>query len=186
MARRQERVNDLLREVLAEIIARELKDPRLTADLISVTEVHTSADLQHARVRVSVMGSESEREAVITALNHSRNFVQRQLRPHLNMKSIPQVRFERDDRIEDDRRILDLLDRIQRDGLPRIDPVPSPDADPAADAAPPADDASGQPRVGLPGTGQPDAGQPDAGQADVGPADEGPAGATVPSQGPSE
>ena len=121
MARRQERVNDLLREVLAEIIGRELKDPRLTADLISVTEVITSPDLQHARVRVSVMGSELEREAVITALNHSRHFVQRQLRPHLSMKSIPQLRFERDDRIEDDQRILDLLDRIQRDGLPQID-----------------------------------------------------------------
>ena len=103
-------MNDLLREVVAEIIQRELKDPRLTADLISVTEVHTSADLQHARVRVSVMGTESQREAVVTALNHSRRFVQRQLRPHLSMKSIPELRFERDDRLEEDRRILDLLD----------------------------------------------------------------------------
>lgn len=118
MARRQERVNDLLREVVAEIIARELKDPRLQADLISVTEVTTSADLQHARVLVSVMGSEPQRDAVVAALNHSRHFVQRQLRPHLSMKSIPQLQFQRDDRIEEDRRILDLLDRIRRDGLP--------------------------------------------------------------------
>ena len=123
MARRQERVNDLLREVVAEIISRELKDPRLTADLISVTEVHTSADLQHARVLVSVMGSESQRDAVAVALNHSSRFVQRQLRPHLSMKFIPQLTFERDDRIEEDQRILDLLDRIRRDGLPTPDPA---------------------------------------------------------------
>lgn len=121
MARRQERVNDLLREVVAEIISRELKDPRLTADLISVTEVHTSADLQHARVLVSVMGTESQRDAVVLALNHSSRFVQRQMRPHLSMKSIPQLSFERDDRIEEDQRILDLLDRIRRDGLPSTD-----------------------------------------------------------------
>jgi ribosome-binding factor A len=118
MSIRQDRVNDLLREVVAEIIARELNDPRLEADLISVTEVRTSPDLQHARVRVSVMGTESQREAVLTTLNHSRNFIQRQLRPHLSMKSIPQLQFDRDDRLEDDRRILDLLDRIERDGVP--------------------------------------------------------------------
>ena len=137
MARRQERVNDLLREVVAEIIARELKDPRLQADLISVTEVSTSADLQHARVLVSVLGSESQRDAVVTALNHSRNFVQRQLRPHLSMKSIPQLHFQRDDRIEEDRRILDLLDRIRRDGLPGREPdtgtPPPDDSAPAGD-----------------------------------------------------
>ncbi len=125
-------MNDLLREVVAEIIARELKDPRLQADLISVTEVTTSADLQHARVLVSVMGSEPQRDAVVAALNHSRHFVQRQLRPHLSMKSIPQLQFQRDDRIEEDRRILDLLDRIRRDGLPG--------AEPDAGAQPPAGD----------------------------------------------
>ena len=154
MARRQERVNDLLREVVAEIIARELKDPRLQADLISVTEVTTSADLQHARVLVSVLGSESQRDAVVTALNHSRNFVQRQLRPHLSMKSIPQLQFQRDDRIEEDRRILDLLDRIRRDGLPGREPAP---------VAPPS---------------------ADTGLADTGPAETGAAGADPASSGP--
>lgn len=129
MARRQERVNDLLREVVAEIISRELKDPRLTADLISVTEVHTSADLQNAHVQVSVMGTESQRDAVVAALNHSSRFIQRHLRPHLSMKSIPQLRFERDDRIEEDRRILDLLDRIRRDGLPSPDAADEPGPD---------------------------------------------------------
>ena len=134
-------MNDLLREVVAEIIQRELKDPRLTADLISVTEVHTSADLQHARVRVSVMGTESQREAVVTALNHSRRFVQRQLRPHLSMKSIPELRFERDDRLEEDRRILDLLDRIRREGLPPLSGATP--AGGAADEAPGTDDSPG-------------------------------------------
>ena len=156
MARRQERVNDLLREVVAEIIARELKDPRLQADLISVTEVTTSADLQHARVLVSVLGSESQRDAVVTALNHSRNFVQRQLRPHLSMKSIPQLQFQRDDRIEEDRRILDLLDRIRRDGMPGLEPDPETTA--------PAD------------TGPADTGPDDSAPADTDPKDTAPAG----------
>ena len=121
MARRQERVNVLLREVVAEIIARELKDPRLDIGLISVTEAHVSPDLQHARLRVSVMGSDPQRDAVVNALNHSRHFIERQLRPRLRLKYIPDLRFELDDRIEEDRRIQDLLDRIQREGLPSID-----------------------------------------------------------------
>lgn len=142
MSRRLERVNDLVREVVAEIISRELKDPRLQADLISVTEVDTSADLQHARVRVSVMGTDSQREAVVIALNHSRHFIQRQLRPHLSLKSIPQLQFERDDRIEEDQRILDLLNRIRRDGLPELD-TPEIDAPATAPEAGSADIDSG-------------------------------------------
>ena len=150
MARRQERVNGLLRELVAEIIARELKDPRLDLELISVTEAHVSPDLQHARLRVSVMGSDLQRDAVVSALNHSRHFIERQLRPRLRLKHIPDLRFERDDHIEEDRRILDLLDRIQREGLPSVDTGSV--ADPA-----PSDASLDKPRQG-PSPAEPDSG----------------------------
>ena len=68
MSRRSERVNDLLRELIAEIIARELKDPRLELDLLSVTEVQVSPDMRNARVLVSMLGSDEEQLAAVTAL----------------------------------------------------------------------------------------------------------------------
>ena len=113
MTRRHDRLNDLLREVLAEIVARDLKDPRLTLDLLSITEVIVSPDLRHARVRVSIMGSEAERTAAIAALNHSRAFVHRRMKPHLTLKYIPELRFERDDRIEQDQAMLAFIDTVQ-------------------------------------------------------------------------
>lgn len=113
MTRRHDRLNGLLREVLAEIVARDLKDPRLTLDLLSITEVIVSPDLRHARVRVSVMGSEEERAAALAALNHSRAFVHRRLKPRLDLKHIPELRFERDDRIERDQAMLAFIDTVQ-------------------------------------------------------------------------
>ena len=79
--RRLERINDLLRELIAEVIAHELKDPRLERGLISVTEVRASSDLGHAQVLVSVLGSEEEATDALAALQRSRNYIWRRIRP---------------------------------------------------------------------------------------------------------
>ncbi|MEE9277668.1 MAG: 30S ribosome-binding factor RbfA [Dehalococcoidia bacterium] len=124
MSRRQDRVNDLLREVLAEIVARELKDPRLDLELLSVTEVRVSADLRRARVLVSAMGSDLEQAGALAALNHSRGFIRRLLRKRLAMKAIPELQFERDDRIAEDHRIQNLLDSLEPDSTATPDLLP--------------------------------------------------------------
>ncbi|MCK6565615.1 MAG: 30S ribosome-binding factor RbfA, partial [Dehalococcoidia bacterium] len=62
MSRRTERVNDLLREQLSELIQREVKDPRVARGLVSITEVQVSPDLRHATVYVSHLGDSGERE----------------------------------------------------------------------------------------------------------------------------
>ncbi len=113
MTRRQERVNDLLREVVAEIVANELKDPRLDVPLLSITEARVSPDLRHARILVSIMGTPEQQEGAITALKHSAHFVRKLLRPRLTMKAIPTLSFHPDDRIAEDRRINDLIDALE-------------------------------------------------------------------------
>ncbi len=117
-------MNDLLREVLAEIVARELKDPRLDLELLSVTEVRASADLRRARVLVSAMGSDLEQAGALAALNHSRGFIRRLLRKRLAMKAIPELQFERDDRIAEDHRIQNLLDSLEPDSTATPDLLP--------------------------------------------------------------
>lgn len=132
MTRRQERVNDLLREVIAEIVANDLKDPRLDVPLLSITEARTSPDLRHARVLVSIMGTTEQQEEAMTALRHSARVVRKLLRPHLAMKSIPTLSFHADTRIAEERRINDLIDALE----PSPTPAPADTADTAAPADP--------------------------------------------------
>lgn len=104
---RMARVNDLLRDAVAEVVSGELKDPRLDLPLLSVTEVRASRDLRHARALVSVMPTPTDPvdtqaaalEDALTALRGAEPFVHRMLRRKLHMKRIPLVTFERDDRI---------------------------------------------------------------------------------------
>ena len=130
MSHRMERVNDLLRERVAEIVARELKDPRLDVALLSITEIDTSPDLAQARVRVSMLGSPEEQQDALEALNHSRGYVRRLLKPQLHMKRIPELRFEADTRIADDvrlqRQLTDLAEELPTSGsdAPASPPLP--------------------------------------------------------------
>lgn len=104
---RMARVNDLLRDTVAEVVAGELKDPRLELPLLSVTEVRASRDLRRARALVSVMPApteSAEAQAValqdaLAALRSAEPFVHRMLRKKLHMKRIPLIEFQRDDRI---------------------------------------------------------------------------------------
>ena len=104
---RMARVNDLLRDTVAEVVAGELKDPRLDLPLLSVTEVRASRDLRRARALVSVMpvptdSAEAQAAALqdaLAALRSAEPFVHRMLRKKLHMKRIPLIEFQRDDRI---------------------------------------------------------------------------------------
>jgi ribosome-binding factor A len=115
MSRRTLRVNDLLREEISDILRREARDPRLQS-MVSITEVETSDDLRHAKVHVSVYGTDDEREAVMQALKSARPFVERLLRQRLpDLRLIPELTFRRDDSIERGVRLTQLLDQLARE-----------------------------------------------------------------------
>jgi len=109
MTRRTERINDLLREELSELLRRQVKDPRL-GGLITVTEVEVSADLRHARVFVSVLGSEEERKEAFQGLEAARPFLRRELSKRLSMRRTPDLSFRRDDSLERGARLLALIE----------------------------------------------------------------------------
>lgn len=102
---RMARVNDLLRDTIAEVVAGELKDPRLDVPLLSVTEVRASRDLRNATALVSVLTDADDGAAdqaagdAIAALNSAAPFVHRIIRRRLRMKRVPFVEFELDPRI---------------------------------------------------------------------------------------
>ncbi|MEE8471203.1 MAG: 30S ribosome-binding factor RbfA [Dehalococcoidia bacterium] len=109
--RRMQRVNDLIREEISELLRREVRDPRL-GGLISVTEVITTPDLRHARVFVSVMGTEEEKKQAEKGLAAAAGFLRRGLGERLTLRSIPELSFERDESIEHGSHILELIKKV--------------------------------------------------------------------------
>lgn len=108
--KRSQRVGDLIREEVADIIMYRLKDPRI--GFVTVTGVDMSPDMKMARVFVSVL-KEEDRELTLEILNSSRSFIRSLLSKRLRMKIIPTVEFRFDTSIEYGYRIDKLLKEIK-------------------------------------------------------------------------
>lgn len=116
MRLRTQRVNELLREEISDILRREMRDPRLDPTVVSITEVETSRDLRHARVYVSVLGADEEREEVMRALRAGRPFIQRLLRQRIaDLHHLPELDFRKDVSIERGARLSRLLDELAQE-----------------------------------------------------------------------
>ncbi|MBS1886832.1 MAG: 30S ribosome-binding factor RbfA [Actinobacteria bacterium] len=107
------RVDEAVREVVAAAIA-DLADPRL--GFVTVTGVETSPDLRTAKVFVSVLGDETERDATLEALRSSHGVVQSRIAAATRMKRTPTLTFHYDDTIERGVRISKLLDEGVEEG----------------------------------------------------------------------
>ncbi len=108
MAQRMRRVNELMREVIGSTIATELEDPRI--GFVTVTSVDTSPDLRSARVYVSVLGGETEREASLAGLRSSHGVLQSAIAQQMRIKRTPTLTFHYDDSPERGVRISRLLE----------------------------------------------------------------------------
>lgn len=117
---RMRRVNEAVREVISSHIAGDLKDPRI--GFVTVTAVDTSPDLRHARVFVSVLGAEAEREATLEGLTAAHSRLQAQIAGELRLKRTPKLQFVYDESIERGMRISQLIDEHR----PRQGPEPTP------------------------------------------------------------
>jgi ribosome-binding factor A len=105
---RMRRVNEAVKEVLSARIAEGLKDPRV--GFVTLTSVETSPDLRHARVYVSVLGGEQERDRTLAGLESSHGYLQAQVAAELRMKRTPTLEFVYDESIDRGMRITELLD----------------------------------------------------------------------------
>ena len=110
-SRRKERVNVLLRQKLSEIIAQEMKDPRL-AHIITIVHVGVSRDLRHAKVFTSVLGSPEESSAAVETLNSASGFLRRELTTRVSLKTIPFLSFILDNSIEEGTYLLRKITEV--------------------------------------------------------------------------
>jgi ribosome-binding factor A len=110
VSRRTDRMSDLLRAELSDLILREMKDPRIK--LVSLTGVEVTSDLKRAVVRVSALGEESQREEAVEALRHARGFLRTELAHRLRTRVTPELVFELDRGAEHSQKISDLLESL--------------------------------------------------------------------------
>lgn len=113
MTTRQEKVKELLKEEISEILQREMKDPRL--GFVTVTDAEVTSDLRHAKVFVSVLGSDEERNRNMKILKNSERFIRQALGKRVKIKVLPEIHFTLDTTADHSIRILELLEQVKHD-----------------------------------------------------------------------
>lgn len=114
---RMRRVDEAVREVLSDAIAKNVKDPRI--GFVTVTAVNTSRDLRHARVYVSVLGDQRTRELTLDGLRSAHGYLQAAIASQLTLKRTPTLVFEYDETVERAARLTELMQRgPDREGGP--------------------------------------------------------------------
>jgi ribosome-binding factor A len=102
-----------LKNEISAIIAQELRDPRV--GFATVTEVKVSPDLRHARVLVSVLGAEQEKQETFDALVHAAPFIRRLIGARIKLRHTPELSFDYDDSIEQGDRMMRLFEEIKKE-----------------------------------------------------------------------
>ena len=125
MSRRVDRVNELLRLEISQLLARQVKDPRLSG-VITITEVRAAPDLRTALVRVSVMGDDETKKTALAGIQSAAKFMRMELRDRVSLRYVPFLSFTLDDSLETSDRLMGMLNQIhldQSDGDTEVSPA---------------------------------------------------------------
>jgi ribosome-binding factor A len=110
---RQEKLGELIAVEVSDLLRTRIKDPRV--GFASITHVEVSGDLRHAKIFVSVMGSEEEKKSTIQALHHATGFIRRELAGRLTLRFMPEIIFKLDSSIEQGTHILSLIRQLENE-----------------------------------------------------------------------
>ena len=112
-AYRQEKLGELIAAELSDLLRTRVKDPRV--GFASITRVEMSGDLRYAKVFVSVMGDSEEQKETMKGLKNATGFLRHELASRLTLRFMPDLVFKLDHSIEEGSRILDLINRVERE-----------------------------------------------------------------------
>jgi len=125
---RLDRVNSLLKEVIVEVIQRDVRNPHINT-FISVTKVDTSADLHHAKVYISMIATDAEKEKIREALQTAAGFIAVHSSKKAQLRYFPQLTFYLDKGLDDQMRIEKILGQIEKERLQRSETTVDTNAD---------------------------------------------------------
>lgn len=113
MGHRVNRVGEQMKKELGEIISRKIKDPRI--GFVTVTDVQVTGDLQQAKVYISVLGDEEQRENTLKGLAKAKGFIRTEIGQRIRLRKTPELIFEFDESMAYGNRINSLIHELQRD-----------------------------------------------------------------------
>lgn len=111
---RLERIKAEVKREMSSIV-RELKDPRISP-MTSIVAADVTKDLKYAKIYVSVMGSDKEKQDTIAALKNASGFIKREIASRLDLRCVPQLSFVLDNTIDYGMHINELINKINKDG----------------------------------------------------------------------
>ena len=112
--KRAVRAGELLKEEISQIVLREMKDPRI--GFVSVTDVEVSGDLRHAKVFISVYGSDQEKKETLEGLQQAQGFVRKLVGERIKIHHTPEIIFRYDDSIENGVHISEIIKDLKESG----------------------------------------------------------------------
>ena len=113
--RRVSRVAEMIRREISLMLLHGIKDERVGTGMVSVTNVDVSGDLQHAKIFVSVYGSDEARQLTMDGLKSATHYVRRELGHRIRLRRTPEISFVEDRGIEEGTQLLSLLNKIGRE-----------------------------------------------------------------------
>jgi ribosome-binding factor A len=116
-SRRVSRVSSLIKREVSQMLLNEIKDDRVGAGMVSITDVDVSGDLQHARIFVSIYGTKEAKIETMAGLKSSTAFVRRELSNRMRLRRAPEVTFLEDLSLERGDRMISLIDRVVSQNL---------------------------------------------------------------------
>jgi ribosome-binding factor A len=116
MGHRVNRVGEQMKKELGDIISRKIKDPRI--GFVTVTDVQVTGDLQQAKVYISVLGDEQQREDTLKGLAKAKGFIRTEIGQRIRLRKTPELIFEFDETMAYGNRINSLIHELQRDEQP--------------------------------------------------------------------
>ncbi|MEM1393681.1 MAG: 30S ribosome-binding factor RbfA [Cyanobacteria bacterium P01_D01_bin.116] len=111
--RRVSRVAELIRREVSQMLLNGIKDDRVGTGMVSVTDVDVSGDLQHAKIYVSIYGTDEAREETMAGLKSATGYVRSELGSRVRLRRTPEVLFLEDRSIERGNKVLSLLNQIK-------------------------------------------------------------------------
>jgi ribosome-binding factor A len=129
MSHRLQRVSELIRAEVSDLLLRGIRDPRVTG-LVTVTSVEVTRDLTRARVYVSVLGAEEQQVQALRGLQSARPFVRREVARRLKLRASPAIEFFLDHSIEHGSRLLALMKELGLGEPPAQEPAAPGDEEP--------------------------------------------------------
>lgn len=112
--KRTDRLNSLLQVVISEVIRKDVRNPHV-GEFVSITSVEITKDLQHAKVYISVIGTDEQKARAVSALQSAAGFIAVHSSKKMTIHHFPELTFKLDDSVEKQMRIENVIHKIQKE-----------------------------------------------------------------------